>query len=49
MGKAKKLKLLKPKIKIPLSEQIEIDNVVQPKNRSKTRQRQDEDESVSDM
>lgn len=49
MGKAKKLKLSKPKIKIPLSEQIEIDSVVQSKNRSKMRHRQDEDESVSDM
>lgn len=48
MGKAKKLKLSKPKIKISLSEQIETDSVVQPKNRGKTRHRQDEDEAYVD-
>lgn len=36
-------------MKISLSEQIESDDIVQGKNRDKTRHRQDEDESVSDV
>lgn len=48
MGKSQKLKLSKASTKIPLSDQIESDNVVKPKNRGKTRYRQDEDESYVD-
>lgn len=49
MGKVKKIKKSKPVTKIALDRQIEDDKYAKAKNRSKERNRQDEEDLVSSI